>query len=196
MRKLELGLTSLQLIAMGRGVRGGQALVPLYFGGRRCINRCTKSFRPCPISPTVADYCRRIRLIPLRPASELPTVTAEVASSSLVVPAIFLKHLQLGCCLFWVQQGCNRFSCGCQSELNRQNSFNQFLLSFAFSCGSRLQSRTPPPEHIWIVKVAGSALSVSSARPTGGRGKLKPDGGLRRHYVPPGQTDKPPNGET
>src|SRR5215469_576110 len=76
MRKLELGLTSLQLIAMGRGVRGGQALVPLYFGGRRCINRCTKSFRPCPISPTVADYCRRIRLIPLRPASELPTVTA------------------------------------------------------------------------------------------------------------------------
>src|SRR6516162_10550540 len=43
----------------------------------RCTNRCTTSFRPCPISPTVADYCRRIRLIPLSPSSELPTVTAE-----------------------------------------------------------------------------------------------------------------------
>ena len=60
---------------------------------RRCTNRCTKSFRPCPISPTVAGYCRRIRLIPLSPASELPTVTAEVASSSLVVPAILSKEL-------------------------------------------------------------------------------------------------------
>src|SRR6516162_4956613 len=61
---------------------------------RRCTNRCTKSFRPCPINSSVADYCRRIRLIPLSPANELPTVTAEVASSSLVVPAIILKHLR------------------------------------------------------------------------------------------------------
>ena len=40
----------------------------------RCTNRCTKSFRPCPISPTVA-------------------VTAEVASSSLVVPAIHSERV-------------------------------------------------------------------------------------------------------
>ena len=42
---------------------------------RRCTNRCTKSFRPYPISPTVA-------------------VTAEVASSSLVVPAILSKRVE------------------------------------------------------------------------------------------------------
>ena len=79
--------------------RGGILTVP--YGAdsgrqrKRCTNRCTKPFRPCPISPTVADYCRRIRLIPLSPASELPTVTAEVASSSLVVPAIHSKTLNL-----------------------------------------------------------------------------------------------------
>src|SRR6516225_7946968 len=44
----------------------------LYCG--RCTNRCTTSFRPCPISPTVA-------------------VTAEVASSSLVVPAIHSERV-------------------------------------------------------------------------------------------------------
>ena len=55
--------------------RGGILIVP--YGAdsgrqrKRCTNRCTKPFRPCPISPTVADYCRRIRLIPLSPASEL-----------------------------------------------------------------------------------------------------------------------------
>jgi len=53
--------------------RGGILTVP--YGAdsgrqrKRCTNRCTKPFRPCPISPTVADYCRRIRLIPLSPAS-------------------------------------------------------------------------------------------------------------------------------
>src|SRR5215472_8461838 len=42
-----------------------------------------------PTMPNRPDYCRRIRLIPLSPANELPTVTAEVASSSLGVSSNF-----------------------------------------------------------------------------------------------------------
>src|SRR5580658_5343427 len=54
-----------------------------------CTNRCTKTSQRIPISPTVADY-RTCNLLILRvPAVERPTVTAEVASSSVVVPAIF-----------------------------------------------------------------------------------------------------------
>ena len=60
---------------------------------RRCTNRCTKSNQPRPVNATVADYRTCNRLILSRPASELPTVTAEVASSSLVVPAILFKGL-------------------------------------------------------------------------------------------------------
>jgi hypothetical protein len=41
-----------------------------------------------PTNPTVADYRTSNRLILRVPAVERPTVTAEVASSSLVVPAI------------------------------------------------------------------------------------------------------------
>jgi hypothetical protein len=46
------------------------------------------------MNPTVADHHTRNRLIPRRPARELPTVTAEVASSSLVVPAIYSKRVE------------------------------------------------------------------------------------------------------
>src|SRR6516225_3174460 len=46
------------------------------------------------MNPTVADHHTRNRLIPRRPARELPTVTAEVASSSLVVPAIHSKRVE------------------------------------------------------------------------------------------------------
>jgi hypothetical protein len=45
------------------------------------------------MKPTVADYRTRNLLILLVPASEVQSVTAEVASSSLVVPAILFKHL-------------------------------------------------------------------------------------------------------
>ena len=47
-----------------------------------------------PTKPTVADY-RTPNLLTLRvPVVEWPPVTAEVASSSLVVPAILFKHLR------------------------------------------------------------------------------------------------------
>jgi hypothetical protein len=48
-----------------------------------------------PTLPSEPDHCRRIRLIPLSPASELPTVTAEAAGSSPVVPAIFSNTYKL-----------------------------------------------------------------------------------------------------
>ena len=74
-------LPSLDWIAISMPVSRQSGVLIVPYGAdsgrhKRCTNRCTKSFRPCPISPTVADYCRRIRLIPLSPASELPTVTA------------------------------------------------------------------------------------------------------------------------
>ena len=46
------------------------------------------------MSPTVADYRTRNRLILLTPVIDRPSVTAEVASPSLVVPGILFKHLQ------------------------------------------------------------------------------------------------------
>ena len=55
----------------------------------RCTNRCTKTSQRIPISPTVADYRTSNLLILHMPAVDRPPVTAEVASSSLVVPAIF-----------------------------------------------------------------------------------------------------------
>jgi len=51
-------------------------------------------FQRGPITPTVADNRTRNRLILRRPAGERPTVTAEAAGSSPVVPAIFFKHLR------------------------------------------------------------------------------------------------------
>ena len=45
------------------------------------------------MTPTVADNRTCNLLILLAPASELPSVTAEVASSSLVVPAILSQEL-------------------------------------------------------------------------------------------------------
>ncbi len=56
---------------------------------RCCTNRCTRTSLPCPIPPTVADYRTSNLLILRRPVGEGAPVTAEVASSSLVVPAIF-----------------------------------------------------------------------------------------------------------
>src|SRR6266566_6240089 len=59
----------------------------------RCTNRGTKTSQLIPISPTVADYRTSNLLILCVPAVDRPTVTAEVASSSLVVPAILFKRL-------------------------------------------------------------------------------------------------------
>src|SRR6266576_1102929 len=71
----------------------------------RCTNRCTKTSQRIPISPTVADY-RTCNLLILRvPAVDRQTVTAEVASSSLVVPAIFFSHLQQTQKKIWVRLG-------------------------------------------------------------------------------------------
>ena len=47
-----------------------------------------------PTRPTVADNRTRNLLILRRPADDFAPVTAEVASSSLVVPAILFNHLQ------------------------------------------------------------------------------------------------------
>ena len=66
---------------------------------RRCTNRCTKSFRPYPISPTVADYCRRIRLIPLSLSRQRSRV--RVSSS----PPFFPRELNEFHCS---QRGCKR----------------------------------------------------------------------------------------
>src|SRR6516164_3066654 len=60
----------------------------------RCTNRCTKTSLPCPMSPTVADYCTRTLLILRGPAGELPPVTAEAGGSSPVVPAIHSKAVK------------------------------------------------------------------------------------------------------
>jgi hypothetical protein len=59
----------------------------------RCTNRCTKTSQRIPMSPMVADYRTSNLLILLMPAVAL---TAEVASSSLVVPAIIPKKLRIG----------------------------------------------------------------------------------------------------
>jgi hypothetical protein len=56
-----------------------------------CTKRCTKTSQRILISPTVADYRTSNLLILLMPAVDRPPVTAEVASSSLVVPAILSK---------------------------------------------------------------------------------------------------------
>ena len=56
-----------------------------------CTKRCTKTSQRIPMSPTVADYRTSNLLILLMPAVDRPPVTAEVASSSLVVPAILSK---------------------------------------------------------------------------------------------------------
>src|SRR5262245_7219099 len=58
-------------------------------------------------------------------------VTAEVASSSLVVPASFFNNLQLGTFGIWVQLGCNRFSgFPCGHQMHRNNCLNQSRLGF------------------------------------------------------------------
>src|SRR5262249_48885196 len=59
-----------------------------------CTNRRTKPSLPCPLTPTVADYRTRNRLILRVPASERPPVTAEAAGSGPVAPAILFEHLQ------------------------------------------------------------------------------------------------------
>jgi hypothetical protein len=62
------------------------------------------------MAPTVADYRTRNLLILRAPAIDFPPVTAEVASSSLVVPAILLKDSQLGRCPIWVRLGYDSFT--------------------------------------------------------------------------------------
>src|SRR5437660_5189715 len=58
-------------------------------------------------------------------------VTAEVASSSLVVPASFFNNLQLGTFGIWVQLGCNRFSgFPCGQQMHRKNSLDQHFRPF------------------------------------------------------------------
>jgi hypothetical protein len=47
------------------------------------------------MKPTVADYRMSNLLILRRPVAERPSVTAEVASSSLVVPAILFSRQSL-----------------------------------------------------------------------------------------------------
>ena len=54
--------------------------------------------------PTVADYRTRKRMILRRPVGERPSVTAEAAGSSPVVPAIFSKEIRLS-----IHLGNNRF---------------------------------------------------------------------------------------
>src|SRR5207253_1208323 len=67
--------------------------------------RCTKTSQRIPISPTVADYRTSSLLILHMPAVDRPPVTAEVASSSLVVPAIFFNDLQQTQKKIWVRLG-------------------------------------------------------------------------------------------
>ncbi len=77
----EIGLESrLTRLPVKLSVTSNLPLGPLH-------NRCTKSARPRPVYPTVADHRTRNLLILRAPAGELSPVTQEVAGSNPVAPA-------------------------------------------------------------------------------------------------------------
>src|SRR6266404_6525013 len=67
-------------------------------------------------------------------------VTAEVASSSLVVPASFFNNLQVGTFGIWVQLGRTRFGgFPCGQQMHRKNSLDQSRLGVLLRLRCRLQ---------------------------------------------------------
>jgi hypothetical protein len=89
------------------------------------------------------------------------TVTAEVASSSLVVPAIFFKDLQLGRCFIWVQQGCTGFRNRCHPHFYRQYGFDQLRLGRPLRVRRRLQILVRHAEIVMTQVVAGRQLMLA-----------------------------------
>jgi hypothetical protein len=89
------------------------------------------------MTPVVADYRARNLLILLVSASEAPPVTAEVASLSLVVPAILSRTYRKSSILAWAQKG--------TKDVQEIECFQAELTFPAFFLGTR--ARQLPPAH-------------------------------------------------
>ena len=92
---------------------------------------------------------------------EFRTVTAQVASSSLVVPAIFFKDLPLGRCFIWVQQECKDFCNRCQPHSDRQYGFDQLRLDYEGALDLVMLHSLTEAERTWRISIPRAAGSDS-----------------------------------